>query len=241
MKKPILPFLVLILLSFNVLSQNEQKQVPKDTIKTYLFTFKGSKQNLTFGLKGGWDLTKIFETESNIPSEVNVNNYPIPGRKFYVNNFQAGFLIDYQIKKRFGISIEPGFIQKGTDFNNPEGTQVRLGYISSPITFYYLPFPWLKLEIGPEFDYRIYKKIANNSIFSDEEMMKNNFDLNMLGGISFNVFKFLNVGGRYSLSLTHMTSDLIYSDKYYNIYGTQHVYDYNRYVELYIRFYWIRK
>jgi hypothetical protein len=218
-----------------------------DSVKKENSIFKSlnlNSKNISYGIKGSFDLTKLYESETAMPTQLFENNYPIPGRKF-INNFQIGFSIRYKLNEKFGLILEPGYIQKGTNFKNDADfdarygsyTQVRLGYVNMPILLYFEPLKKFKLELGAEPEYRVYKKVTNTPYLTDD-FMKNNFDLNIIGGASYDIFTFLNVGARYSLGLTRMRTDFPYNDIYDNIYGTQHVYDYNRYLEFFIRFYY---
>jgi len=203
---------------------------------TLLISSQSFGQNLSFGIKAGCDMTTIKENISELNSStIKAGNYN------YIPSFQIGMTCKYSLKESYGIYIEPGFIQKGAQTNNTFKFNYRLGYFDTPILIYYYPITKLNFEIGPEFGYQLYEKAITQNGGSSNLLLNNRFDFCALIGLNYDFNSKFNLGLRYSYSLTSMTYDLTnVTDQNNNYLGNQRIYDYNRYFEIYLRYYFIK-
>lgn len=199
-------------------------------IALFLLEIETFGQNLSLGLKGGGDLTTLYATESKSPIQ---SSFPLLGYK-NLRGFQIGLIGKLQINNVFGFTIEPGFIQKGAQYKNFINTKFRMGYINVPVILFYSPIKNFNIEFGPEAGYRIYNKTNDNP---RQFSFNNNFDLCAIIGLSYNINEKFNIGSRYSHGLTKMTDDVTYYDNQNNYLGTQHIYNSNRYFEIFVRYY----
>lgn len=206
----------------------------KSTILIFVLFFLSGHlfgQNWSFGLKAGGDLTTLKETvkETLAPSVVS----PYTARDYkYLPNFQFGFISKVQLNNQIGLSIEPGFIQKGGRDKNL-GANLRFGYLDVPVLFYYSPAQKINLEIGPEIGYRLFYK--NNG--SRGSLTNSKLDLSAIMGLSYNVNEKINIGARYSYGLSKMYDNLTLTNDNQTITGIVDINKYNRYFEVFVRYY----
>lgn len=201
-----------------------------------LFLFSGHLfgQSWSFGLKAGGDLTTLTEkvTEVLPPSIVS----PYTSRDFkYQPNFQFGFISKVQLNDQIGLTIEPGFIQKGAKDKNL-GTNLRFGYIDVPVLFYYSLITKINLEIGPELGYRIYYRHDGNR----SELPYSKRDFSAIIGLSYNVNEKINIGTRYSYGLSKMRDSIVFtkdSNGGITNVGNVDIDKQNRYFEVFVRYY----
>jgi len=134
-------------------------------------------------------------------------------------SYHFGFGYENYFIKMMSFKTELGFIMKGSkfqivnDYHKLEYT-FRVPYINLLVMVNLKLFNTLNIELGPEL----------GICFIDGY---NKFDLSGCGGISVNIKKVVNIGGRFSLGLTPSIEDEIDSDYWI---------EKSRYAELYLRF-----
>jgi len=197
----------------------------------FLLSLNSFGQNLSFGLKGGVDLTSLYGTKPNFSFQTSL----LDSKSLL--NFQLGLIGKSQFNDLTGLIIEPGFIQKGSEYKNSISV-IRIGYIDMPILFYYSPIKDFKFEIGPEIGYSIYYKTNFN--IGGWFKFKNNVDLGAIIGLSYDIYDKFNIGVRYSYGLTKLVNNVVikymHQDNTFE-YSGYNINSYNRYIEFFIRYY----
>ena len=111
--------------------------------------------------------------------------------------------------EKFGFSIEPGFLIKGTRID-VDTMDYKFNFISTPILFDYYPIKNVKVSIGPEI---AFLTSANNTVndttkLSLTDTYDNRLEVSGTIGASYSLSFFADLGVRYSRSFTPLaTSD----------------------------------
>ena len=122
--------------------------------------------------------------------------------------FNLNAFIEYKSKGFWGISIEPGFIQKGSNenFYSLEGDKYdnsQLNYIQVPLLAELFATEKLYFSIGPEFSYLLSSKMkSDDSKIDITDFYDKRFELSGIIGVNYNVLKKFDIGIRYSYGLT---------------------------------------
>jgi hypothetical protein len=185
----------------------------------------GYSQDLKFGILAGMDLANIRII--NLPDVHGIQIEPIV--TFNINGY-----IGYKSVGFWGISAEPGFIQKGSLFKEDDSeTGYRNNYIQIPVLLDIRIFKKLFLSIGPELGWLIHSEVGStacpNCLIA---LYDKKFELSGLAGISYNIIKYIDIGIRYNHGLTN-----IFKTSWTDALGNKNVTkEYNQYFQFLLRF-----
>lgn len=156
-----------------------------------------------------------------------------------IASYNINAYIKYQFARRFGVSVEPGFIIKGSDLDIPFiylGTaEYRFQYLTMPVLLNYSLIRTFSIGAGIETSYLMKSEVtespSGNSIdlkdFCDE------LDLGLVAGIDFGPLKFLDIAVRYSFGMLPVMDQDI-TDNAGNEVGKRKFY--NKMLQLSLRF-----
>jgi hypothetical protein len=194
-------------------------------------------QELKFGVITGLNISRRhvtnisdFTDDSKIYSSLlmpNVNMY-----------------IGYKSKSFWGLSLEPGYIQKGGMRKNLEIRTEIFQYIPQDVKYIsnYLQMPVLLdlyftkklfLSVGPEFAYLINSKAKSENFSFDITENFQKIEIAGVLGLNYSIFKFFDIGIQYNHGVTK-SSILIWKDDFGNALGESN--EYNQYFQFKIRF-----
>lgn len=166
------------------------------TCGLFLFTgFRLNAQEFKYGFLVGYDITKISFTD--MPDNQNYTKY-YPMISFNVNGY-----IRYKCSGIVGLSLEPGFIRKGSMIKLPfqEGKiSHQRQYLQMPVLVDLYFTNQLFLSVGPEIAYML-----NN------EPSINHFELSGIIGLNYKINEKVDVGFRYNHGLTY-TREFMYTN-----------------------------
>jgi|GEM_PF-6788705 len=180
-----------------------------------------SAQELKIGFKAGLNVTSL----RNSFDEFNDNK---PRTTFSLNS-----VIELRLPGKIGISIEPGYIQKGgtvrsnIQFNSPEA-EVRYDYIQVPTLLNIYLIEKLFLSLGPEFAFLIN---AKNKLVQSEAL--NEFEISASIGINFMVTDKIGIGAKYNRGFSRLYN-IGFRDANGNSIGNFE--EFNSYAQLAIRY-----
>lgn len=146
---------------------------------------------------------------------------------------------NFKSKKHFGLTLEPGYIQKGGILrNDPDNKNDdfshHIRYAQIPILANWYFGKNFFISAGPEFGLLLNAIEKNGSTSHDYTLYYNNhFEISALVGINFSITKFMDIGLRYGHGLTD-TSNFTFTDITGVPVGTAK--EYNRYSLLFTRF-----
>jgi len=184
---------------------------------------KSNAQNLRFGLLGGFDIVTIHQTPLD-PHQIGQPYDPI--KSYNINCY-----ISLKSKGIWGISIEPGLIQKG-GLNYKSRTELK--YLQMPIFIDIYILQRLSLSFGPEFAYMLSAKSINpNSIANISGIYDRKFEFSGSIGINYILGKRIGIGLKYNHGLTTILKSPQYGDNW-EILGWQN--NYNEYFQLKLSF-----
>jgi hypothetical protein len=189
-------------------------------------------QSFKYGLLAGLDVTKTYMT--NQPDGEDNKLYD-PMTSFNVNGY-----IGYKSAKFWGISLEPGYIQKGgaqryDTETKDDDIRLQLNYIQIPILADLYLTDKFFISVGPELAYMISAKAKSMEISNDiRDFYTRNFEVSGLIGLNFNVIKNFDIGIRYNHGITYI-SEIIYLDEMGDPTETYSK-EYNQYIQLVLRF-----
>jgi hypothetical protein len=179
-------------------------------------------QDLRYGLLGGFDVVTIRQTPLAPHQLFTIN----PITSYNINGF-----LSFKSKGVWGISIEPGLIQKG-GLNYK--SRVEFKYLQMPIFVDIYILRRLSLSIGPEFAYMISAKSINpNSISNISGIYDRKFEFSGSIGLNYILGKRIGIGLKYNHGLTTILKSPLYGDNW-EILGWQN--NYNEYFQLKLSF-----
>jgi hypothetical protein len=184
---------------------------------------KSNAQNLRFGLFGGYDIVTIHQT----PLDPQLNGQPYdPIMSYNINGF-----ISLKSTGIWGISVEPGLIQKGGLLYK---SKAELKYLQMPLLADIYILQRLYFSIGPEFAYMISAKAINpNSIQDISEIINKKFEFSGSIGINYMIGKKMGIGLKYNHGLTYIYKSPQYGDNWEIL---RWLYYYNEYFQLRVSF-----
>lgn len=159
-----------------------------------------SAQQLRFGLQTGPAISQI--STPNKPDVDPRTYHPKLG-------FQAGVFISYETAEKWGLSLEPGVILKGSDqrIDNASHLDIRLAYLQVPVLASYQIAPNIRVLAGPEFSCLL------DATFEDEVMTYDmnaiydrDVELAVLIGLQYRLAEKVELGLRMSHALTYATN-----------------------------------
>ncbi len=188
-KKLIFVFTVLILCSFAIM--------------------KG--QEIKYGVQAGAGVASAFKYYPNKNEYTNNPDFGI-SRSLPVLSYNFNLYVSYLINERFGVAVEPGFIQKGfadkfvdTDLTH---NKTYLSYFQLPVLAEFKLENGFTLTFGPEFGYLISAKMKSLDISESMSLMhyyqNNRFDFGFQGGGYYSFSENLDLGVKAGASLTNL-------------------------------------
>jgi hypothetical protein len=177
-------------------------------------------QDFKYGIQSGLVLTNIYSKSK--PKNDVFDNWYNPMLSYCINGY-----VGYKGKSFFGISAEPGFIQKGGIVNYNQDTKddderLNYNYIQLPVLADFYLIKRLKISLGSEFSF----------LTNPDNIEK--FEMSGLLGLSFDLNNKLDLGLRYSRGFTS-TSSILLTDEFGN--PTDDYYkEYNQYLAVFVRF-----
>jgi len=188
-----------------------------------------SAQDMKFGLLTGFNIsyTRFTKLPDNLGDMLDFD----PMITFNVNGY-----VGYKSDGFWGLSMEPGFIQKGSLHNlNGESARFHLNYIQMPVLVDFILLDRLFLSAGPEIGWMINAKAKGDDYSNDvSDIYDNRFELSGLIGLNYNLIEYLDIGIRYNHGLTYI-SKIAYTDTIGNETG-ENFKEYNQYLQFILRF-----
>lgn len=189
-------------------------------------------QNFKFGALAGIGVTNSHIT--NKPEEIGDALIFYPMISYNFNGY-----IGYKSARFFGLSLEPGFIQKGGvqtyDKNDKnDNVNIKLFYIQMPLLADFYITDELFVSVGPEFAFLINAKAKSKDQSADiNDWYDNTFELSGMVGINYNIFTKFDIGLRYSHGISY-SNKLIWTDIEGNVVRESN--EYNQYWQFILRF-----
>jgi hypothetical protein len=183
-------------------------------------------QKLKYGFSIGLALTDIRSIPNNKYKAEAIN----PRISFNINGY-----LEYKTSKLLGLSIEPGFIQKGYKFSHDEGRAddiiIKLNYIQFPIQANFYLTKKVFLSFGPEFSYKINSRVKEEDYSGDaSDLYNKKFEISGLAGINLIIIKRINLGFRYNHGITNIFNMNAFGNS-----GIDESKEFNTYLQLLIR------
>jgi hypothetical protein len=184
-------------------------------------------QNFRFGFLAGMDITKSFLT--NLPDNL-AKSANEPMLSYNLNGY-----IGYKTAGFFGVSIEPGFIQKGyIQVFQENNVRFQLNYLQMPVFADIYFTDRLFLSVGPEIAYLLNARLKTISDKGDiTGLYEKRFELSGIVGINYNIVKKFDTGLRYSRGFTY-TSEINFTDA--NGHFITNSKEFNQYLQLIVRY-----
>jgi opacity protein-like surface antigen len=188
------------------------------------YEFKIMKKNLIFILLV-FAVWQGYSQSLNYGFGLGLNNSSLVLKKFpeqnsnYKLGFQFNAILKYNFNDKFGISIEPGFANRGTILSSSgySDTKINLNYLILPVTANYTLFDKFSILIGPECSYRISAKGKTDDNKSDlNSIYDSKIDFGVIAGLSYQIFDKLDIGFRYNRGFISAIKDLRFTDEYGN-------------------------
>lgn len=177
---------------------------------------KGSKTPIQFGLKLGFNIANLTNTEdgsSSVSPRTGIN---------------LGGYLHYKVNEKWALQPELLYTTQG---NIVKSTNVKvtymLDYIAIPLMVKYYPAKNFNVEFGPQLSFIVNKKAKGESngqsttIDLDELFAANNinakvntFDLGLNFGLGYELKNGINFSGRYTLGMLKVFkgADVVYSN-----------------------------
>ena len=188
-------------------------------------------QELQFGGLTGISASKAFSKNSS--PEIYETDDINPRVSFNVNAFVA-----YKTSERWGVSVEPGFIQKGFSLPVETGTtqgdaKIRLNYIQLPVLAEFYATQKLYFSVGPEFAYLLNARYKMQEKTDITDIYDNRFEVSGLAGVNYNIYQNFDIGLRYSRGLTK-TTGIIFTNSAGEYAGESK--EFNQYLQFIVKF-----
>jgi hypothetical protein len=185
-------------------------------------------QDFKFGFLTGIDVVNI-RLKDKIAFEGDPRVYD-PMISFHVNGY-----VGFKGTGFWGLSVEPGFIQKGgIQKSADDNIRIQLNYIQLPILADFYLSDKIFVSVGPEFGYMMSAKAKSKDISNDISFLYDNeFEVSGLIGINYNIIDKMDLGFRYSHGLTY-TSKITWTNVSGNPKGESSLH--NQYLQFLVRF-----
>mgnify|MGYP002713053141 CR=1 FL=1 len=183
-------------------------------------------QNWSFGAQTG--VTIANEIYKSDPKEL-LADYNLETKNDPVIGYSLNAHFEYKSKGIWGVSMEPGFMMKGTQ-SKAGGVKLNLLYVQIPVLSDFYLVDKLSLSIGPEFAYLLSAKRKND--FGTSPISLDKFDIAGIIGANYKIYNNLSAGVRFSNSFIK-NSEVIITDSNNQLAGEVKIY--NRYYQLFIR------
>jgi hypothetical protein len=186
-------------------------------------------QTIKFGILAGGNISDMLLAQKPNISRVDIKFLPV----WTVNiNGYLGF----KSKTFWGVSVEPGFIQKASvysywDDTKDDNSNIQLNCLQVPINIDLFLSKQFSFSIGPEFSYAISSKYQT-SVIGGKPPILNNKELSGNVGLTYSIFKKLDIGLRYNHGLT--CSNIVWHDDFGNVLDFSK--EYNQRIQFFVRF-----
>ena len=204
------------------------------TLVIGLICFLGSEikaQEYRFGLQAGIGLSNVLTKDPP----------PTLGQFSFDTEFKIAYNVNgyfgYKSKHFWGISLEPGYIQKGyyvpSLARGFEAYNLNFNYIHLPVLADFYIGSSIVISIGPEFAY-LTKAIAKSKNFSN--LLTDNYakyELSGLVGIQFKTSRHIDTGIRYNHGIKRV-SHISFTDD--NGQPLDEINQYNQYFQVFVRY-----
>ncbi len=188
----------------------------------------GYTQNLRFGVTAGFDVAETHGTNRAVMGAVRTY---APMMAFNVNAY-----LGYRISEKFGISLEPGFIQKGSTVYEPSvgKFQMRENCFQMPVLLECFLFDKLFVSVGPELSYLINGyDVLRGEVYNNTDWYNNRLELSGVIGVNYRISDHVDIGLRYNHGITY-TTQITLTDQDGNVVGASN--EYNQYGQILVRY-----
>ncbi|MFT5168753.1 MAG: hypothetical protein ACI8P3_003998 [Saprospiraceae bacterium] len=196
------------------------------------FAYKTNAQEFKYGFQIGIGLSEKRTTEDNSPR---FGSFDIKSEKkvsYSINGY-----LGFKGKKFFGISLEPGFIQKGYHQRSLatgiEAYNINYNYINLPVLADFYIGNSIIVSIGPEISYLTKANVKSESFSNPLQYHIPDFELSGLIGIQFKITQHMDTGLRYNRGLSS-TSTISFTDD--NGQPSGELKEYNQYYQVFFRY-----
>lgn len=201
----------------------------KILLASALAFFANMSAQTTFGVKGGYALSKLNSNENDVEFD------GIEGSLKSKSGFYVGALVEHKINNKFAVQGEVEYANLGgkAKVSLPNGITVtenlNFNRIVIPISARYYATPELGIYAGPYVSFKtnttakikISGAMANPQAVSEgeaylEKAFNDNFkstDFGLFFGADYKVYKGLFVDARYSFGLTNMIKNPVQDEK----------------------------
>ncbi len=188
----------------------------------------GYSQNLRYGVTAGFDVAKTHGTNRALLGAVREYS---PMMAFNVNAY-----LGYRISETFGISLEPGFIRKGSTVYEPSvgKFQMQENCIQMPVLAEYFILNKLFISIGPELSYLMTGNVSiRDEVYDNTSWYENRLELSGVIGLGYCINDHMDIGLRYNHGLTY-TAQMTLTDPSGQSMGISR--EYNQYGQVLVRY-----
>lgn len=191
-----------------------------------VFTSTVFSQDLKFGFEAGFDV-------ANAQMIYKPDNFP---KMFYpMIAFNVNGYIGYKSSGFWGLSAEPGYVQKGGRQKYTDGyLRYQLNYIQLPVLAELYITDKIFFSVGPEFGYMINAKVKSGQNSNGiTDFYNRRFELSGQAGINYRIYDKLDIGLRYNHGLMYIQKITLRNE-----FGDQmgEVKNFNQYFQLMVRF-----
>ena len=178
-------------------------------------------QHINYGIQAGYVYANAHAAKIS-DNSVNMFN---PLHSFSINGY-----VEYKFPGAWGIAAEPGFIRKGGDVDGTnhllERFDLKLNYIQLPILVNLYITDKFFVSFGPEFAYLINADVKLPSLpesYTPEEkeyykiftpLKDNAFEVSALIGVNYSITNKIDLGLRYSRSITSFSETTVINHRY---------------------------
>ncbi len=173
-------------------------------------------QSLNYGVGVGLNSSNLI-----------LGNYPEKNLNYKLG-FQFNAILKYNFNEKFGVSIEPGFTNRGAIWSSSGYSDIKtnLNYLILPILANYTLFNKFSIFIGPECSYRISPKDKTDGKTNDVNSLYNSkIDLGVITGLSYQILDKFNIGVRYNRGFISTIKDIRFRDEYGHDIGEANVFN----------------
>lgn len=166
-------------------------------ILTFGFVNAQEKKDMSFGVKGGLNISTI----TNV-NDVGVSSSSLIG-------FHVGVFGEFMVSDKFAIQPELLYSAQGIklDFDGDKG-DLKLDYINIPVMAKYYVAEAFSLEFGPQIGFLVSAKAKSGGVSEDVKDQFKSTDVSLGFGANYNFAEKFMLGARYNLGLTRLQKDL---------------------------------
>lgn len=160
-----------------------------------------------------------------------------------VLTWSSNLVLSYKGKRRLGLSLEPGYIQKGGNYRQflflPDRTvRFKVNYFQMPVLFDWYLSKRFCLSIGPEVGYLINFKTEERGVSNNyTNCLDRRVELAGVLGVQYEIANRLYLALRFSRSLTYYTRIIFFTQTHEKPY-TPSSHAFNEYLQFSVRYKW---